>query len=213
MHPEVHEYLDGERPRDALSPEAATELAEWESLNRGVTEFRSEQAPPWLADDVMRALPAPAPSPFARAWAWLVTPRPLYLPPFAPLGAAALVALLLLTRGGPAPEGALPEAMPATALADAEVIYVQFALTARGAQSVAVAGDFNGWSVDAGALRDPNGDGVWSGLIAVKPGVHKYMFVVDGAEWVTDPVAESYVDDGFGMKNALLAVTTPQATS
>jgi hypothetical protein len=210
MHPEVHEYLDGERPRDALSPEAAAELAEWESLNRGVSEFRSEQAPPRLADDVMRALPAPAPSPLARAWGWLVTPRPLYVPPFAPLGAAALVALLLFTRGAPDTDAVLP---PAAALADAGVIYVQFALTARGAESVSVAGDFNGWSTDAGALRDPDGDGVWSGLVAVKPGVHKYMFVVDGAEWVTDPVAESYVDDGFGMKNALLAVATPEATS
>ncbi len=33
------------------------------------------------------------------------------------------------------------------------------------------------------------------------------MFVVDG-EWVTDPQADRYVDDGFGNRNALIEVPT-----
>jgi hypothetical protein len=36
------------------------------------------------------------------------------------------------------------------------------------------------------------------------------MFVVDGEVWVTDPRAERYVDDGFGMRNALIAVQPPE---
>jgi hypothetical protein len=211
MHPDVHRVLDGELPREALSPAAAAELAEWELVAGLAAERRAERAPAWLADNVMRALPEPQPAAtpvwqraWQRAWQWLVTPRPLQVRPLAPLaGAAALLLVVLLQPTAP------PAAAPAAAGEGAPVIYVQFALSAEGARSVAVAGDFNDWSVEAGALRDVGGDGVWRGLIAVQPGVHKYMFVVDGEEWVTDPVAERYVDDGFGMRNALLAVVAP----
>jgi len=213
MHREVHKYLDGELPRNALSPEAEAELKEWESLEHTVAEPRDAQVPPWFADDVMRALPQPSVAPWRRAWRWLVTPRPMRIPPFAPLAfTAAILFVVLLPRPG-APRDT-PVAPPSAAdRANAPVIYVQFALTAEGAHSVSVAGDFNDWSADTGALRDPDGDGVWSGLVAVKPGMHKYMFVVNGEEWVTDPVADSYVDDEFGMRNALLAVTAPEATT
>jgi hypothetical protein len=34
------------------------------------------------------------------------------------------------------------------------------------------------------------------------------MFVVDGKAWVTDPKAETYRDDGFGNKNAVMRVRT-----
>lgn len=214
MHPEVHRYLDGELPRAALSRDATAELAEWESLEPAITERRAERAPPWLANDVMRALPQPRTAPWQHAWHWLLTPRPIQVPPFAPLAAAALIALVVLLPGTDRPPAAR---VPATAVTgdvvadDAAVVYVRFTLNAAGARTVAVAGDFNDWSTETGVLRDPDGDGVWSGLVAVRPGVHKYMFVVDSEEWVTDPVAESYVEDGFGMRNALLSVTRPQA--
>ena len=210
MHPEVHKYLDGEIPRSALSAQAQAELREWEALDSALVERRGTQAPPWLANDVMRALPAlPTPA-WRRAWQWLVTPRPIHVPPFAPIAATALAVLALFTVFNRAP---ITPTVVQTAQGDVPVVYVQFALTAKGAQTVSVAGDFNDWSVDTGTLRDPDGDGVFSGLVAVKPGVHKYMFVVNGQEWVTDPLAASYVDDGFGMRNALLAVTTPTARS
>ena len=47
--------------------------------------------------------------------------------------------------------------------------------------------------------------------IAIEPGLHRYMFLIDGSNWVTDPTAERYADDGFGNRNAVLAVTTPTA--
>jgi hypothetical protein len=225
MHPDVHRYLDGELPRSALSQAAADELAEWERLSEPVLACRSAAAPESLVDDVMRALPAehsPAgvqllqhekavPAPGLRgAWDWLVTPRPLTVRPFAPLAAAAALLLVIVTQL------TSPPTSPGTPFAGGweidehgPVIYVQFALNAEGARSVVVAGDFNDWSTDAGSLRDVNGDGVFRGLVAVRPGVHKYMFVVDGEEWVTDPDAERYVDDGFGMRNALLAIAAP----
>ena len=209
MHPDVHRYLDGEIPRDALSAEGLAELREWEALDSVIVERRAAQAPPWLANDVLRALPVAKPSAWQRAWQWFVTPHAITVRPFVPLSAGALAVALLAIRG----PATLPAPSQPLVQADAPVVYVQFALTAKGAQTVSVAGDFNEWSVDTGALRDPDGDGVFSGLIAVKPGVHKYMFVVDGQEWVTDPLAASYVDDGFGMRNALLAVTPPAARS
>jgi hypothetical protein len=216
MHPDVHRYLDGELPRDALSPAAAAELQAWEQLDTTLAERRADAAPPWLADAVMRALP---PTPAAversrrpslqrgwqRVWQWLVTPRPLAVRPLAPLAGAA--ALLLVVLMQPVTRSA-PGTVPAEA-ADAPMIYVQFALDAAGARSVVVAGDFNDWSLETGTLRDVHGDGVFRGLVPVRPGVHKYMFVIDGDQWVTDPAAERHVDDGFGMRNALLAVLHP----
>jgi hypothetical protein len=213
MHPEVHRYLDGELPRSALSAEAQAELKEWESLEQAVAQRRSERAPPWLANGVMRALPEPQAASWRRALDWLVTPRPINVPPFAPLAAAALVVFIMMLPQSPV--AVQPGSMDAALRVDATtgpIVYVQFELRAEGAHSVAVAGDFNDWSPDVGLLRDPNDDGVWRGLVPVRPGVHKYMFVVNGEEWVTDPVAESYVDDGFGMRNALLAVAPPGET-
>ena len=82
---------------------------------------------------------------------------------------------------------------------------VQFVLEAPGATSVSVAGDFSGWEAQH-TLVDPEGDGVWTARIPVEPGVHEYMFVLDGSDWVTDPAAELRVDDGFGQENAVLAI-------
>ncbi len=51
--------------------------------------------------------------------------------------------------------------------------------------------------------------GIWTGRIPITPGLHEYMFVIDGTDWVTDPRAQRYSDDGFGNRNAILAVTHP----
>ncbi len=124
------------------------------------------------------------------------------MPPLAiGLGAAAVIALLVVPRGS-TPE--VPGTTPAgAAVAAATTVTVQFVLEAPGATSVAVAGDFSGWEAQH-TLVDPEGDGVWTARIAVEPGVHEYMFVIDGTEWVTDPDAEQYRDDGFGNRNAVL---------
>jgi 1,4-alpha-glucan branching enzyme len=91
---------------------------------------------------------------------------------------------------------------------EAAVVYVQFMLDAPGAQSVAVGGDFDAWG-GTHTLEDPDGDGVWTGRVPVGPGLHTYMFLVDGSQWVTDPRASHYSDDGFGNRNAVLAVAAP----
>jgi len=46
---------------------------------------------------------------------------------------------------------------------------------------------------------------VWTAVVTLPPGEHLFVFVVDG-QWVVPPVAEDYVDDGFGSKNGVVIV-------
>lgn len=218
MNERLRRYLDGELPLEALSPDERAEAEAWEGLLVEVRERLPSGAPPGLEPRVLDSLAA-EPRHGARpasGWAafrdWLVRPRPV---PISPLGAAtvaaALLVLILRPWEGPAPEAgpAGPsEAAPAVAGGEAEPtatrIYVEFVLRAPDASSVSVAGDFNEWTPTL--LEDVDGDGVWSGRIRLQPGVHEYMFVLDGSTWVTDPNAERYADDGFGNRNAVLAV-------
>jgi 1,4-alpha-glucan branching enzyme len=71
---------------------------------------------------------------------------------------------------------------------------------------VAIAGDFNGWNPQDNILEDPEGDGIWTGTLNLKPGRYEYMFVLDGEKWFPDPNALRYVKDGFGNRNAILEI-------
>lgn len=72
------------------------------------------------------------------------------------------------------------------------------------ATSVSVAGDFNDWEPVEMTRKEVNGEQVWTGVVSVKRGEHNYMFVKDGEQWVTDPLAPVHRDDGFGNKNAVI---------
>jgi hypothetical protein len=137
-----------------------------------------------------------------RALDWLVSPTPIRVRPLTVgLGAGLVTAALVLMLPSSDPDvgdGALVDGA-------AGVVYVQFVLEAPSATSVAVAGDFNGWEPSF-ALADPDGDGVWAARVPVRPGVHAYMFLIDETNWQTDPNAGRYQDDGFGNRNAVLAV-------
>ena len=85
-------------------------------------------------------------------------------------------------------------------------VEVTFTISGIEAKSIAVAGDFNGWNTSANQLEDPDGDGIWTGKMYLKPGRYEYMLVVDDGKWVTDPNAKVYADDGFGSKNAVLFI-------
>ena len=157
----------------------------------------------------------PEPGTFRRTLSWLLNPHPIQLSPLTTgVVTVALVAILLVGRQGietlPSPDPAGSGATLASTTGEHldVVVYVQFILDAPGASSVAVAGDFNQWEGSHG-LEDLDGDGVWSGRIPVEPGVHAYMFLVDGSTWMTDPRADRYADDGFGNWNAVLAVAGP----
>lgn len=85
--------------------------------------------------------------------------------------------------------------------------------------SVYVAGDFNAWTPTAMTYNPAKGE--WSVTINIPPGPHQYKYVINGT-WVTnmatdhpvvggpvDPAADSYMDDGFGGKNAVRFVGDP----
>jgi hypothetical protein len=84
-------------------------------------------------------------------------------------------------------------------------VFVRFMLLQPGARSVSVAGDFNGWDPGQTNLEQSEG-GVWTAMIALKPGRYQYMFVIDGKQWIPDPLAIDGAGDGFGALNAVLDV-------
>jgi hypothetical protein len=84
-------------------------------------------------------------------------------------------------------------------------VYVRLVLLQPDARSVSVAGDFNGWNPGQTKLERSEG-GMWTATIALKPGRYQYMFVIDGKQWIADPLAEEGAGDGFGAQNAVLDV-------
>lgn len=217
MNEDIHHHLDGELPGGGLQGESLAEVEAWDRLLEAFrTEIPGGSAPPWLETRVMAEIEAlPEPGAFRQTLSWLLNPRPIRLSPLT-LGMAmvALVAIVLVGQEGFRPLRSTAPVGDGSTLASVAggqseaVVYVQFILDAPGASSVAVAGDFDEW-VGSHGLEDLDGDGVWSGRIPVEPGVHAYMFLIDGSTWMTDPRAERYAEDGFGNRNAVLAVAAP----
>ena len=93
---------------------------------------------------------------------------------------------------------------PAKTAAPQPTISLEF--VKPGAKQVAVAGSFNDWKPERSPLVQI-GNGRWVGDLAVKPGRHEYLFVVDG-QWLPDPNARENVQNPFGGKNSVLIVST-----
>lgn len=194
MRDDVKAFLDGELELDALSEQAQEEALLWVQTLAELRADAPTAAPAGLEDRIMAHIETES---HPRAVSWLRRPITLRITPLSGiLAAAAVAALALFARGGVGPP---------VDVSPSSTVYVQFVLEAPGATSVAVAGDFSEWD-DRFTLEDRDGDGVWTGLIPLVVGVHKYMFVIDGADWVTDPNAQHYADDGFGNRNAVIAV-------
>jgi len=83
---------------------------------------------------------------------------------------------------------------------------VSFEFLKTDAKSVCVAGSFNNWKPEMAPLA-PTGNGRWVGDLALKPGRHEYLFVVDG-QWMPDPNAKESVQNPFGGRNSILGVST-----
>lgn len=73
------------------------------------------------------------------------------------------------------------------------------------AEYVMIAGDFTDWDPEILEMYDI-GDGWWEAVLELEPGIYQYKFVVNGEEWVFDPNAFAYIDDGFGGKNSVIEV-------
>ncbi len=167
--------------------------AECRDLVAGLTRLESRldglgeiDVPAGLSRSILAALPAQAygPSPLRRALSWGAVP--------------VLVALLVV--GGFLVKGRCQ-------LQDrAAGRVVEIVFTAPQAASVTIVGDFNGWDPRRTQLIRASHDGLWRARLKLSPGVYQYSFVIDGSDWVGDPLAKSVLADGFGGTNSVIVV-------
>ena len=203
-----------------LSPEEQTEFATllrdeehrrlFETHQRvaellsGLTRYAPS---PTFTEEVLSRLAEPRSSFWARSWTLLWAPRTLR---WNLASAVALTVVLLAIT--PVVWRTFVDGTAVAPPPQHVVTLFRFSVEAPGAQRVAVAGDFNGWRTDEIFLSDTTGRGHFAVSLPLRPGRYAYMFVVDGATWVTDPHAAAYRDDGYGNRNALVTVETPQTS-
>ena len=216
MNDGIHSHLDGERPRGALAYDELLRLERLEQTLEAVALRVRAQPVPDLSARVMAALPREhAPSRWATLAALLRAsvqglwaPRQIAFQMRPAYGLGFAMAVLLISSVGPL----APRHVPAGSLAGADrpahaaPAFVQFRLDAPGAARVELAGSFTDWNPSY-ALRETS-PGVWTALVPVEPGVHDYLFVVDGEEWIPDPAAHQVQDD-FGGVNSRLLIALP----
>ncbi|MFN4200460.1 MAG: glycoside hydrolase family 13 [Fervidobacterium gondwanense] len=82
--------------------------------------------------------------------------------------------------------------------------YVVIRYYNKDAKQPFIAGTFNNWKADDTALYFIE-DGWWEAVLELQPGIYEYKFVVDG-NWIVDPNAFAFVDDGFGGQNGVFEV-------
>jgi 1,4-alpha-glucan branching enzyme len=83
---------------------------------------------------------------------------------------------------------------------------VRFTVLAPEAQKVFLVGSFNGWVKGATPMKIVNSSGLWSVDVPLQVGEHTFMYLIDGVRWVTPPVAEDFMTDGFGNTNGIVVV-------
>jgi len=86
---------------------------------------------------------------------------------------------------------------------------VTFRCRAPGAREVRLVGSFNDWNPEGMPMAASAPQGFWTVTVTLEPGLHRYMFLVDGTEWRTPEGAPLYEDDGFGQKNGVIDVPAP----
>lgn len=82
---------------------------------------------------------------------------------------------------------------------------VRFIVHAPGAKQISLVGSFNGWAKGATPMKIQDG-ALWSVIVPLKEGEHTFMYLIDGAQWVTPPQADDFVTDGFGQTNGVVVV-------
>ena len=149
--------------------------------------FARKNAPAGFTDAVMnrirRSREMASTGWWPAGWRWL--------PPALAGAAAAAAIMIMFGTGAPTP---LPT----------DRLTVQFELYAPAAESVELVGNFTHWQPGRIRLEGPDKTGHWSARVNLPEGRHEYLFLVDGEQWVTDPLAETFRSDGFGHMNAVM---------
>jgi alpha-amylase/alpha-mannosidase (GH57 family) len=71
---------------------------------------------------------------------------------------------------------------------------VEFTFRDGSSNSVALVGDFNGWSKDETPMVKDS-SGIWRTTCTIGPGIYQYKFVLDGATYVNDPDNPMTIDN------------------
>ena len=74
------------------------------------------------------------------------------------------------------------------------------------ANTVAAAGDFNDWDVQAHMLEKKR-DGWWKINLKLTPGRYHYRFVINGEQWSEDPENPNKMPNEFASYNSVLEVS------
>lgn len=93
---------------------------------------------------------------------------------------------------------------PSATKRDDGLYEVTLSFSAGPGKRVTLAGSFNGWNKDAAVCEDPDGDGTYVVKLTLGAGRHTYKFVVDGAQWLSDPTNPRGEPDGHGGQNSIL---------
>lgn len=230
----LRKYIDGElapeEEREALhmiadDAEMRSMLRFEQKLNEASTDLRnlsSAEVPAGFSDHVMAAIEADAVADtkiglMARLRAFLdsiLEPRQVQLRPVYAMAMVVLAVMLLVgmpyfgsqqSQQQIAGESTTSESATVQSVSDdGEQVWTRFVYIDKEAESVSVAGDFSNWEPIELTKKQLNGEQVWTGLVPMDRGEHRYMFVKNGEQWVTDPLATVQQDDGFGNKNAVI---------
>lgn len=205
----IQRLLDGEVPaaeRDEVlrrvlnDPELRQEYEEFSAALHILERDGPQEAPEGFTAAVMARLPERAPSLGDRVRAFLFGDRVLRWNMASALALIALVAAVAFLTQQTA-------RIPTVPSAGGTEVTVRLSFYAPQARQVAVAGDFNKWTVGTDEMERRDG-GLWTIDLMLQPGRYSYMFVLDGTTWVADPGAESFQDDGFGSRNGVLRIRT-----
>ncbi len=140
-------------------------------------------------------------------WRWMLQPRTVSVSPLGALalaaGVAGIVALAARQDDPAVVSSAEPPAVHMTPVAAEQM--TKFLFVAPSASQVHIVGDFNDWDSEASPLQRME-KGVWTISIPLAPGRYQYTFVVDGTNWVADPLAPRTLEDDFGRPNSIITV-------
>lgn len=207
MKPEdelVLKALDREVGAEAEEGLDAEELRRLREIAAALSRLEPLEAPLGFTERVMAALPEEPRSVWSRLMELFTRPHVIRLNLAWETALAAVLLVVALGAYTWNPQDATPT------LQTQPLVHTRFIVKAPEARAVTLAGDFNSWRQDACKLVKAEAEGVWTVTVPLPPGRYKYMFIVDGQKWQTDPLAEAYEHDGFGHQNAVVEVPFPE---
>lgn len=215
----LHQIADDPEMRSLLRFDIKVQ----QSMNFSYDDASSFDVPDDFTDSVMQAIDVadePAPEDTQQqdekneTWLHKLTePRTLsYRPVYGIAAALVIVAFtFVLMMNRPAPKQAPQTAdlkqsykVQEASQSSTNKVLTRFFYVNENANSVAVAGDFSNWEPIPLNKQKIDGNKVWTGLVTLHRGENRYMYVIDGQKWVTDPLAPIHQNDGFGNRNAII---------